>query len=99
MIDAALDRRLVTCEPLGISRRFFACLCLFLATACAGSPAEPTSPLNAEFTLAPGETMSIDDTSVTIRFDGVSGDSRCPADALCVTGGSASVQITVSATM
>ena len=38
--------------------------------------------------------MRIDGTSLTVRFNGVSGDSRCPADALCVQGGSAEVRIT-----
>lgn len=30
-----------------------------------------------------------------VRFDGVSGDSRCPADALCVLGGDAIVRVVV----
>ena len=63
-------------------------------TACDGSPAGPTTPLDREFTLAPTETMDIDGTSLAIRFNGVSGDSRCPADAICIQGGSADVRIT-----
>jgi hypothetical protein len=64
-------------------------------TACAGSPSTPTSPIDSEFTLAPDEGRAIADESVTIRFVGVSGDSRCPADALCIQGGSAAVGIAV----
>ena len=64
-------------------------------TACAGSPTGPTTSLNTEFTLAPADVMSIDGTSLTVRFNEVSGDSRCPADALCIQGGSADVRITV----
>jgi hypothetical protein len=30
-----------------------------------------------------------------VRFDGVSGDSRCPADAFCILGGDATVHVTV----
>jgi hypothetical protein len=31
-----------------------------------------------------------------IRFTGVTGDSRCPADALCIQGGDARVAVRVS---
>jgi hypothetical protein len=70
--------------------------CLLLMTGCSGSEPAPTSPLDTEFTLAPGESQRIEDASLAIRFEGVSGDSRCPADAVCVLGGSATVRITAS---
>ena len=38
--------------------------------------------------------MAIATTSVTVRFNGVTGDSRCPGDAICIQGGSADVRIT-----
>ena len=61
---------------------------------CDESP--PTGPsLNEEFTLAPGEITTIADAGVRIRFDQVEGDSRCPADAVCVQGGDALVRIAV----
>jgi hypothetical protein len=68
--------------------------CLLSVTACEGSPTGPTTSLNTEFTLAPTEAMRIAGTSLTVRFNRVSGDSRCPADALCIQGGSANVRIT-----
>jgi len=70
-------------------------LCLLSVTACEGSPTGPTITLNTEFTLAPRQAMGIDGTSLTVRFNNVSGDSRCPADAICIQGGSAAVGITV----
>ncbi len=70
-----------------------ALFCLVLAS-CAGMTA-PTVALNQEFVLAPGESAAIDDTSIRIRFNGVEGDSRCPADAVCITGGDALVKIDV----
>jgi hypothetical protein len=45
--------------------------------------------------LAPGQAASVPEAGVTLRFDGVSGDSRCPADAMCIQGGDALVQIVV----
>ncbi len=70
--------------------------CLLLMTGCDEAQTSPTAPLDAEFTLAPGEGRRIEGESVTVTFVGVSGDSRCPADAICITGGSATVKITVS---
>jgi hypothetical protein len=67
--------------------------CLLSVTTCAGSPTRPTTSLNTEFTLAPADVMRIDGTSLTVRFNEVSGDSRCPADAVCIQGGSADVRI------
>ena len=49
-------------------------------------------------TLAPGQSASITGTTVTLRFDGVTGDNRCPADAMCVLGGSATVKVEASST-
>lgn len=68
--------------------------CLLLTTACdEKSPTGPRVPLNQEFTLAPGQTASIENTSVRVQFVRVSGDSRCPADAVCIQGGDALVHI------
>ena len=71
-------------------------VCLLLMTACGDGQTSPTSPIDAEFTLAPGEGRRIEGESVTVSFAGVSGDSRCPADAICVWGGSATVKVTVA---
>ena len=61
-----------------------------------GCDESPTGPsLSEEFTLAPGEAVVIAEAGVRVRFDRVEGDSRCPADAVCVQGGDAVVQIAV----
>jgi hypothetical protein len=68
--------------------------CLLFATACdENTPTGPSVPLNQQFSLAPGEVALIQDTSLRIQFMRVSGDSRCPADALCIQGGDALVHI------
>jgi hypothetical protein len=65
-------------------------------TACdEKSPTGPTVPLNQRFTLAPGETATIDGASIRIQFVRVTGDSRCPADAICIQGGDALVSVRV----
>ncbi len=71
------------------------CVCLLAVTGCSGSsPTHPTVPLNTEFALAPGESRIIEGELLIVRFTGVTGDSRCPADAFCIQGGSADVGIT-----
>src|SRR5262245_26093143 len=70
--------------------------CLLLMTGCDQAQTSPTAPVDAEFTLAPGQARRIEGEPLAISFVGVSGDSRCPADALCVLGGSATVAITVA---
>jgi hypothetical protein len=69
--------------------------CLLLVTACDESLTGPTVGLNQEFELRPGHASVISGASFAVRFDGVSGDSRCPADAVCIQGGDAIVGITV----
>ena len=69
-------------------------LCLLAATGCdEKSPTGPTVPLNERFTLAPAEVAVVDDIDLGLQFVRVSGDSRCPADALCIQGGDALVHV------
>ena len=76
-------------------RIYLAVFCLLAVTACSEkSPAAP-SPVSREVVLAPGQTAAVAEAGITLRFEGVSGDSRCPIDAICITGGDALVQIAV----
>ena len=77
-------------------RRAALLFCLLAATACDESPTGPTVSIDARFTLAPGETASIEGRGVRLRFEGVAGDSRCPADAICIQGGDAVVKVQAS---
>jgi hypothetical protein len=63
--------------------------------ACDRSLTGPSVNVGQEFTLAPGETASLRGRSTSVRFVGVSGDSRCPADAICIQLGDAIVRIEV----
>jgi hypothetical protein len=71
-------------------------LLLLAGISCSDPPTAP-SPLDQRFTLAPGEMAQLAEPSIGVRFDGVSNDSRCPADALCLLGGDALVHVTVVA--
>ena len=76
----------------------FVVACLLFGTGCdEKTPAAPSVPLNERFTLAPGEAATIQGSRVRVEFVRVSGDSRCPADAICIQGGDALVHIRAGA--
>jgi hypothetical protein len=65
-------------------------------TACLESATGPTVPLDQSVTIAPGERVSLEGTSLRVTFVRVDGDSRCPADAVCIQGGDAVVRLALS---
>jgi hypothetical protein len=70
-------------------------LLLGLVVACTDDVPTAPTPVNQRFTLAPGESAHVSGAGVSVRFDGVTGDSRCPGDALCILGGDAAVLVAV----
>ena len=70
-------------------------IAIAVAVCAACSPSGPTARLDENFVLAPGESARVAGADVSIRFVGVQGDSRCPADAICIQGGDAIVRIEV----
>jgi hypothetical protein len=76
-------------------RPLFLGFCLLALTACSEKSPVAPGPISREVVLAPGQTVSIAEALIALRFEGVAGDSRCPADAICVWGGDALVQIEV----
>jgi hypothetical protein len=66
-----------------------------LLAGCASTSLAPTGPFNKEVTIAQGKTTAIVE-GVNVRFVAVSGDSRCPADAVCIQGGDAIVKLQVT---
>jgi len=73
------------------------------AIACAGAPGAPGAPgatdhgaeLGKPFTLAAGESASLDAGKLVVRFVAVGEDSRCPKGEQCVWAGNARVDLEV----
>ena len=74
---------------------FAAILWALPLTQCGGGPAAPTVRLNEEFVVAPGDTIKMESTSQRVRFGGVTSDSRCPIDVVCIQAGDAIVRIEI----
>jgi hypothetical protein len=69
-------------------------LASIVACACSTGPTSPTgAALGEEFTLRPGAAATIEGTGLTIRFQAVASDSRCPADVICIHPGEAVVAL------
>jgi hypothetical protein len=80
-------------------RRSFLVVALVGATALGVACDSPTRPTVAEvgepFSLKAGSSARVGDL-VTVKFDRVVSDSRCPLDVLCITSGSAMIEIVVT---
>ena len=81
---------------------------MLLTGACAESPTDPIFEPNSKkgeveqltkstFTLKTGETVRDPSSGLSITLTEVN-DSRCPADAICITGGEASTSLKVAST-
>jgi hypothetical protein len=86
--------------------RFVWALAIIAAVACAGSGAAVGSnnpvgtkvvTVDQDFDLAPAGTATIDGGALTLAFDKVAEDSRCPTGVQCVWAGNGAVVLTVAA--
>jgi hypothetical protein len=69
--------------------------------ACSGAGYSPTDPGNPSpsgqtLSVRVGETAAVGTTGVTIAFDAVVSDSRCPLDVLCVWAGNGQLALTLT---
>ena len=71
-------------------------VCVAALAACDESITGPSVPLDKTFTMAPGDILRLEDAAARVQFHGVEGDSRCPADAVCIQGGDAVVRVSVT---
>jgi hypothetical protein len=75
--------------------RIVAILLCAVCFGCGGGVTGPSVPIDEPFTLGVNEAKVISGTPLAIQFTGVTDDSRCPADAVCIQGGDAVVHIRV----
>lgn len=68
---------------------------LMVAAACSSSPTAPDGAFHTQVTLQPGQVTAVASTPLRVTFDRVAADSRCPANALCITSGDALVVLRV----
>jgi hypothetical protein len=76
----------------------FLIFALMVGGCASDSPGAPTGPLDVQIVVGVGETADVQGASIRILFQGVMGDSRCPADVVCIQGGDAVARIDVMAT-
>jgi hypothetical protein len=65
-----------------------------LAAACGDETPTGPSPFPASVTLQPGEQSNTG--GLVVLFEGVTEDSRCPLDALCIQAGDATARVTLT---
>jgi hypothetical protein len=68
---------------------------LVLLAACDDTTTGPSVAIGSEFQLRPAESVAVENTDAELRFDVVTSDSRCPADAICVWQGDATAVFSV----
>ena len=78
------------------ARATFALPALLVLAGCLDDATTPSVAMGSEFVLRPSETVSLSGTDAALRFEAVAGDSRCPADALCITAGDATAVFTLT---
>ena len=81
-------------------------LVFLLAVLACASPSHPGDPGNVsqgvlvqpgrQFDIEVGQEVTVQGTGITVRFNGVSDDSRCAVDVQCVWAGNAVVRLTLA---
>ena len=73
----------------------FALVLSMLAACQSATPSPLTGTLDSEFTLAPNQTVTIENTGLSIKLIGVGGDQRCPSEIECAMSGPVSLSVSV----
>lgn len=73
----------------------FAAIALISLNGCSNNQVAVTVGLGEAFTLGVGQSARIAGEDMTVTFNGVIGDSRCPQNVTCVWEGVASSNVTI----
>ena len=68
---------------------------LIALTGCSGNKVAVTVGLGETFTIGVGRSARITGENITVTFNGVIGDSRCPQNLTCVWEGVANSSVTI----
>jgi hypothetical protein len=84
-----------------LNRTFFimgmlAIIALSFAGCSTETGTEAGLSLGQQFTLPAGQSVSIKGENLTIKFDKVTNDSRCPTDVQCIWAGEAKCQMSIT---
>ncbi len=71
-------------------------LAIFIILAGCAQPAAAEVALNRQFTLSPGQSVTIVGENLSIKFVEVVSDSRCPKGATCIWAGEASCSMEIT---
>ena len=69
---------------------------VILISLLVGCNGQAKASLNVPFTLAPGQTLTIDSEKMDIKFVGVTQDNRCPAGVECIVAGQVSCAVEIT---
>lgn len=69
---------------------------LTVLSGCQSTEGTIKTSLNQEFSMAIGQTTELQDEQLTIKFEGIQEDSRCPRGAMCIWQGRVSAILQVS---
>ncbi len=74
---------------------FLFAICILTACQTATPSAPGPAGLNREVTLAPGQSAAVTGTDLTITFDSVVSDERCPSEIECAASGPVTVSLSI----
>ena len=77
------------------TRTALAIVVVISVASCAFSPVGPMPSQDPEIVLAPGASVRVTGTSLTVSFEAIVEDSRCPTGVTCVWEGDAAVGIRI----
>jgi hypothetical protein len=70
--------------------------CGLIIVQCKKAALKSELPINQTVTIQNGQTLQNSEPAMSLKFDGVQNDSRCPIDATCISAGNAMVKFVLT---
>jgi hypothetical protein len=71
-------------------------ICLITIQQCKKEASKSELPINETITIRNGQALQNSEPVMSLKFDGVQNESRCPIDATCISAGNAAVQFVLT---